>query len=354
MVYENMELQGKRIFITGGAGFFGELLKNEFLNKGAFCVSIDLEKDNNFNKNLVAYQEDIRSLETLESIFSKYKFNAIFHCAAILAHSVKDKKLLWTSNVDGTRNIAELAKKYKVPKVVFTSSNCLWAENFNNPVTEDEIPRPIEIYGKSKREGEKILLEYTKDFHSIIIRCPSIIDSGRVGLLSILFDFIMEGRRVWVIDNGNNIYQFIYAKDLVDACIKCMDYEASDIFNIGSDNVKTFRKVYEYVIKKANTNSRVATLPKEPTLSIMRLAYALKLSPLGPYQNKMISKNFIFDTNKIKKKLKWMPTLTNEEILYKAYEYYRDHLDEIKNRKDVSAHKKPTKMGIIRLLKWVS
>ena len=68
----------------------------------------------------------------------------------------------------------------------------------------------------------------------------------------------------------------------------------------------------------------------------------------------MIAESFIFDTSKIKEKLNWTPTLTNEEMLYKAYEYYHKNLDEIKNRTKVSAHKQPAKMGIIRLLKWLS
>jgi len=344
----------KKVLITGGAGFFGELLKKELLKQNFSCVSIDLEKDSGKHKNLVSIQGDIRDKSLLQEIFSKHKFDAIFHLAAILAHSVKDTNFLWTSNVEGTRNIAEFAKEYKVPKVIFTSSNCLWAKNFNRPVTEDDIPEPIEIYGKSKLEGEKILLQYQKYFDAIIIRCPTIIDEGRLGLLAMLFDFIDEGRKVWVVGDGSNRYQFIYAQDLIDACIKSLNYKKSDVFNIGSDNVKTFRQVYDYVIKKAGTNARVSSLPKWPALFAMQICHFLGISPLGPYQYKMIAESFIFDTSKIKSKLKWHPTLTNEEMLWKSYNYYHKNKQEISTRKNVSAHKRPASMGIIKLLKWVS
>jgi nucleoside-diphosphate-sugar epimerase len=344
----------KTVLITGGSGFFGEILKNRLLKEGFYCVNIDLEADSVHHSNLTSIKGDIRNTDTLEKIFSQHKFDAVFHCAAILAHAVKDKNFLWTSNVDGTRNIAEFAKKYKVPSVIFTSSNCLWAKNFNRPVKEDDTPEPVEIYGKSKWEGEKILLRYTDYFNVVIIRCPTIIESGRLGLLAILFEFIDEGRKVWLVGSGNNKYQFIYAQDLVNACIKAIDYGGSDVFNIGSDNVKSLRDVYNYVIEKANTGARVAHLPRHLTLSLMKLASFLKISPLGPYHYKMIAEDFMFDTTKIKTKLLWQPTLTNEEILYKAYEYYREHLEEIKNRKNVSAHKRATKMGIIKLLKWLS
>jgi hypothetical protein len=86
----------------------------------------------------------------------------------------------------------------------------------------------------------------------------------------------------------------------------------------------------------------------------MQIAHRLKLSPLGPYQYKMIAEDFVFDTSKIKKAMAWKPTLTNEQVLWRAYNYYSQHREEIMRRKDVSAHKQAASMGVIRLLKWVS
>jgi nucleoside-diphosphate-sugar epimerase len=346
----------KFVFITGGAGFFGELLKKELLSEGFHVVSIDLEEDSYKHPNLVSIRGDIRNKKTLDKIGKEYKFESIFHIAAILAHAVKDKNFLWTSNVDGTRNIAEFAKKYQIPKVLFTSSNCLWGESFDRPVLEEDEPKPIEIYGLSKWEGEKILLEdqYSSAFKAIIFRCPTIVDSGRLGLLAILFEFIDEGRKVWVVGGGKNRYQFIYAGDLISAFLKAANYGKTEVFNIGSDDVPTFSEAYNYVIKKAGTKARVVNLPRSIIIPIMKIAYTLKLSPLGPYQYKMIAESFVFDTTKIKKNLKWRPTMTNQEMLYKAYRYYHENLKDIKNRKDVSAHKQAAKMGVIRILKWIS
>jgi len=344
----------KNVLITGGAGFFGSLLKQALLDRGYLCVSIDLEKDSTSHSNLTVIQGDIRNIDTMRELFKQHNFDTVFHCAAILAHAVKDKHFLWSSNVDGTKNIAELAREYSVKSIIFTSSNCLWAQNFHRPVTEEDIPNPIEIYGKSKLEGEKILKQYGDYVNTVIFRCPTIIDSGRLGLLAILFEFMDEGRKVWVVGGGKNCYQFIYAGDLIEACIKAADYGKSNIFNIGSENVKSFREVYDYVINKAGTKARVASLPKKLSIFGMKLAHALKISPLGPYQYKMIAEDFEFDVSKIKKELNWAPTLTNEEMLYKSYKYYHDNRKEIYSRKDVSAHKQAAKMGVIRLLKWVS
>ncbi len=345
----------KRVLVTGGAGFFGSILKEELLKLGYVCVSIDLEPDCYQHENFTAVQGDIRNVNLLNEIFGKYKFDAVFHCAALLAHVKKDLKNLWTSNVDGTKNITDMCRKYGVNKIVFISSNCLWAKNFNNPVKETEIPDPVEIYGKSKLEGEKILMSYKDtDLKCVIFRSPTIMDEGRLGLLGILFEFIDENRKLWMVGNGENRYQFVYAKDLVSACIKALSYDKSDIFNIGSDNVKTFNEVYQYVIDKANSKSKLVHLPKWFMVLGMKICYMLGISPLGPYQYKMISENFVFDTEHIKKDLGFVPTKTNEQMLLVAYEYFHKNKKEILNRTNVSAHKSVAKMGIIRLIKFFS
>ena len=217
-----------------------------------------------------------------------------------------------------------------------------------------DVPSPVEIYGKSKLEGERRLQKFTADLDVVIIRCPTIMDSGRLGLLAILYEFIDDNKSVWVVGDGSNRYQFIYAQDLATACIQGASYGHSDLFHIGSDNVQSMRSVYESVIASAGSRSKVRSLPKAPTIAAMILAHKLKVSPLGPYHYKMIAESFLFDTNRIKSRLGWKPTLTNEEMLLRAYSYYKENRRDIAARTDASAHRKPASMGIIRLLKWVS
>ncbi len=343
----------KTVMVTGGAGFFGGVLKRELLDAGYRCISVDICPDEDQHPNLVKERVDIRNSAELDRIFRLERIDGVMHCAAMLAHGSQDPGDLWTSNVDGTRALAETMRKHAVKQLVFTSSNCLWGEGLKRPIVEDDAPNPIEIYGRSKLEGEKVLQEFS-DLNSIIIRCPTIMDCGRLGLLSILFEFIDDGRRVWTVGGGRNVYQFIYAKDLANACILALDYPRSEVFNIGSDDVKSFAEVYEYVIKTSGSKSRLGSLPRTPTIAAMKLAYHLKISPLGPYHYKMIAEDFMFDTTKIKKLLGWKPTLTNEQMLWRAYQYYSENRKDIESRKDVSAHRKGAKMGVIRILKWVS
>lgn len=346
-----------KILITGGSGFFGGILKRRLLAEGHTCHNIDLVADPDLtapHPTLGATQGDIRDRDLLRAIFLHGKFDAVFHCAAQLAHDTIDETMLWTSNVDGTRNVADACREFKVPKLVNISTNCLWASNLGHEVTEDEVPEPVELYGRSKLAAEELLKDYTSNQQIVTIRCPTIIDSGRLGLLAILFEFIQDGRKVWVVGEGSNRYQFIYAQDLATACVLTLDYSASDLFHIGSENVVSLGQVYRSVIDAAGTKARVARLPKAPTIFAMKLAHRLKVSPLGPYHYRMIAEDFIFATGHIREKLGWQPTVTNEEMMIEAYRYYAKQRAEIHARKDVSAHSKAAPMGIIRLLKWIS
>jgi nucleoside-diphosphate-sugar epimerase len=282
---------------------------------------------------------------------------AVFHCAAMLAHDVKDDTLLWTSNVDGTRLVAEAALAAGVRKFINISTNCLWAEGFGRPVTEADQPAPVELYGRSKWQAEKELAALQlqhPELQVVTLRCPTIIDGGRLGLLAILFEFIEDGKKVWVVGDGGNRYQFIYAQDLVTACLLCLGYGQSNLFHIGSDDVPTMRSMYQAVIATAGTRSRVAQLPQRTTIAAMKLAHKLGVSPLGPYHYRMIAESFVFDTSRIKSQLGWEPTLTNEQMMTRAFAYYRENRRAIHARTDVSAHSKAAPMGIIRLLKWLS
>ena len=343
------------ILLTGGAGFFGKILKRQMLLAGYRCVSIDLVRDDDVHENLVSIHGDLRDRALLERLFEQYSFTGVQHCAAMLAHgSHLDEQAIWTCNVDATRNIAEACLAYGVPNLIFTSTNCLWASNLGHPIREDEPVQPVEIYGRSKLEAEKILGQFADRLNVVIIRCPTIIDSGRLGLLSILFEFIDDHKTIWMVGKGSNRYQFIYAQDLADACIRALRCGHSDLFHVGSDHVASLRDVFSTVVHKAGSKSQIRCLPASLAITAMKLAHGLGISPLGPYHYKMIAEDFLFDTSRIKAQLGWRPTLTNSEMLVRAYRYYSENRAEIESRSEASAHRKPAPMGVIRMLKWIS
>jgi nucleoside-diphosphate-sugar epimerase len=346
------------VLVTGASGFFGGVLKRRLLAEGFAVTNIDLVRDEDAGaEGLTSIQGDIRDAELLARTFAEHEFVAVFHCAAMLAHDVKDETLLWTSNVDGTRLVAEAAVAAGVLKFINISTNCLWAEGFGRPVTEEDVPAPVELYGRSKLRAEEelaALRERHPKLQVVVLRCPTIIDSGRLGLLAILFEFIEDGKKVWVVGDGTSRYQFIYAQDLATACLQCLEYGESAVFHVGSADVPTMRGMYESVIGAAGSGSRVASLPRKPAVAVMKLAHRLGVSPLGPYHYRMIAESFVFDTQRVRAALGWAPTLTNEEMMLRAFTFYRENRKAIHARTDVSAHSKAAPMGVIRLLKWMS
>jgi nucleoside-diphosphate-sugar epimerase len=138
-----------------------------------------------------------------------------------------------------------------------------------------------------------------------------------------------------------------------------LDYVRSNVFHIGADEVPTMRELYEGVIRAAGSRSRVVSLPRGPAIALMQLAHRLHLSPLGPYHYRMIAESFVFDTQRIRRELGWQPTLTNQQMMLRAFEYYRQNRRAIHERSahqntGASAHSRAAPMGIIRLLKWLS
>lgn len=344
-----------RYLVTGGAGFFGSLLSEDLARNGHEVVILDRIYDAELAQRFAFAQVDLREPAKLNDAFERFgPIDGVFHVAAMLAHAIKDKRDLVDSNVAGTRNIAQAAADHGVPQLVFTSSNCVVGKPFSQPVKEDDPINPLEIYGVTKWEGEKALATFKDRLNITMIRCPTIMAGGRLGLLSILYEFIYEGRKVWMLGDGSNRYQFIAAADLSDAMHRAIRQPGFHLYNIGSDDVPTLRGLYETVIKHAGTTARVARLPKPPAVGAMTLLHLLGMSPLGPYHYKMLAESFVFDTTRIKTELGWRPTKTNTQMLIESYDWYVQHYDEIDSGAQRSAHRQPVKLQALALVKKLS
>jgi len=346
-----------RALITGGAGFFGGVLAAHLRSAGWEIALLDRLGDAGMEQQFPLARADLTRPDEIEAAFAHLgKQEIVFHCAALMGHEFPDPNEVWRHNVEGTRNLAAAAVRHGVRKIVYTSSICVFGRGYDHPVTEDEPVNPIETYGKSKLEAERILLGPEASVPAAALRVPTIVSPGRLGLLTILFEFIAEGRRIYLVGGGRNRYQFVYAGDLAEACRLAALAPGSALYNVGADRVRPLREVYQAVIDHAGSRSRLVSLPRAATTGALRALYAMGVSPLGPYHYRMISESFIFDTTRIRNELGWRPTRTGEEVLCEAYEYWRENRAAIEAaaRQDVSAHKRGSRMGVIRLVKWLS
>ena len=340
------------ILVSGASGFFGEILCKFLTESGHTVHGIDILPQRQ-TTSFTFSQVDIRNQSALSEVFNLIKPEAVVHAAAVLAHERPGKDELWSSNVEGTKIICEVAKQAGCDSLVFLSSNCLWAEEFDQPVTEIEPPNPIELYGQSKWEGEIIVESFNSSLKTVIFRSPTIVSAGRLGLLGILFQFIEEGRRVYIVGRGTNRYQFIYAHDYCRAILSALEKQLSGTYNVGSYDVPTMADSYQYVINEANSGARLVHLPRNLTIFLLRLLHILRLSPLGPYQYRMIASSFQFDVSKLQRDTGWQPLLTNNDMLLEAFNYYKEN-KALSLDQTASAHNRVARGGLLDLIRRLS
>jgi len=343
----------RRALVTGGAGYFGGVLARHLADRGIEVVSVDRLADPEPDARVVYERADLRDPAAVARVLaSRGPFDAVFHCAALMGHEAPRREDLWSSNVDATRVLAEASIAAGVRKIVYTSSICVFGRSYADPVGEDEPTCPVEDYGRSKLEGERVLASYGGRIDADALRCPTIVSAGRLGLLAILFEFVREGRKVYVVGDGSNRYSFVYARDLADACLLSSRAPGSHVYHVGSDAVRPLREVYAAVIDEAGSGSRLVSLPEKPAIALLSVLHRLGLSPLGPYHSRLIAGTFVFDASRIKRDLGWRPTLTNDAMLREAYRYFAS--SDTSRRETLSAHRQGAKMGILKVVKWLS
>src|SRR6185295_4815943 len=196
----------------------------------------------------------------------------------------KDRDLFWAVNHGGTENLLVAARAAGVKKIVHTSTSAIFGVPKRNPVDETTEPTPMEEYGKAKLAGEQLVQRFAAE-HRLdvtIIRPRTIVGHGRLGIFQILFNWIEEGRNIPVLGKGDNVYQFIHADDLADACIRAAERPGFAVYNIGAERFGTMRETLEALCRHAGTGSRVYSLPMGLAAAAMKAASALGLSPLGP------------------------------------------------------------------------
>lgn len=352
-------VKGKRVLITGGAGFLGSHLVSYLKNKNVEIIVMDklINENNEEIKNTTYFKGNILSKKDVRMVFEKYgPFQNVYHLAAEMPNKVSPANILWRTNVDGTVNLVSEAVKNKTESFIFTSSNVAYGVPETLPIKEKTLLIPLEIYGKSKAQAERELILFKNKINIQIFRCPVISGVGRLGLQAILFEFISENKNIYVLGDGSNKYQFVDADDVCAALELASRGTGFEIYNIGADEIITLREMYQRVIDFAGSTSSIITLPKTPALIMLAILDKLNVSPLGVYQYSMLGRSLYMDTTKIKNKLGWKPKKTNVDTFIDNYKWYIKHKDsfiEIGSG-NYSSNRSLPKMKAFKLLKWLS
>lgn len=341
-----------KALVTGGSGYFGSLLINKLLGKGYDVGSLDINKPNALPKGVMFHQIDIRDIDSLKKSTIGYDF--IFHNVAQVPLA-KNNKLFWEVNVVGTKNICDVSIANKIQKIVYTSSSAVYGVPIKNPVDESTVPQPGEAYGKAKLEGENICRKYSnKGLNVSIIRPRTILGHGRLGIFSILFKWVSEGINIPVLNDGSNIYQFVHADDLADACILASkkNHRFSS-YNIGASDYGTMRDTLENLCDYAGTGSKVYSLPLKPIEIIMNITSKLNLIPLGPYHSLMYGRSLYFDIKKAKEELEFLPKYNTSKMFCESYDWFINNYKSINDNDEVSAHKKSVNESLLKIFRFI-
>ena len=339
--------------MTGGAGYFGGILARYLTDREIEVVSLDRLADPDPDPRAIEVVADLRHADEVNAVLGDLgPFDAIFHCAAVMGHECASPQELWDCNVTATGILAGAAIAAGVRRLVYTSSDCVFGKPYEELVTEDEPVCPIEAYGRSNVEAERILAAHAGRLDVSVLRCPAIVSAGRLGLVAILFEFVREGRRIYVVGDGTNRHSLIHALDLAEACLLAARAPGSHLYHVGSDDVRALRELYAGVIEEAGSSSRLVRLPQAPAKAALSLLHRLGVSPLGPYHARLMSGTFVFDTTRIKEDLGWRPTRNPEDMLREAYRFYA--ANDAERSDELSATRQGAKLGILRLVKLVS
>jgi nucleoside-diphosphate-sugar epimerase len=234
-----------KFVITGGAGFIGSHIAKHLITKNHKVTIVDnfsrgrLENLSGFEEKIEVYKMDILDFDSLKKIISDS--DGIFHQAALTSvpESFLQKEKYHNVNVDGTENIFKLAKEFE-KKVVFASSSSVYGNTVLTPITENFDKSPINPYGITKLDDEKLAKKYYDLGVPIIgLRYFNVYGIGQTndyaGVITKFFEQIKLNQSPIVFGNGSHTRDFVSVEDIAQANLLSMQSSTDFSFlNIGT------------------------------------------------------------------------------------------------------------------------
>ncbi len=352
-------MQGKRVLVTGGAGYLGYHLALNLPRRGISFLALNdiapfIEAD--YSKDMLLVNQDVRDPEGMYRLIHDNRIDIIIHCAAALPLWPKEE--IYSTNIQGVRNTLEQAQKCNVERVIFISSTAVYGVPEKHPLVEEDPVEGVGAYGESKIAGEAICREFREKGMCIaIIRPKTFIGTARLGVFQILYDWVDCGKRIPIIGKGNNLYQLLEVTDLIEA----IDLAGSaprevvnDTFNVGAQVFDKVKLDVGALCDFAGNGARVMPTPAalvKPALAIFEF---MKISPLYKWVYGTADKDSYVSTEKIEKKLGWKSKFSNQDALITSHKWYLEHKEELSHLKSGVTHRVGWDQGILKLFKkWL-
>ena len=303
-----------KIMVTGGAGFIGSHIVNEYINAGHEVVIIDDLSTGEMrfvNPKAIFYQLNIHSPD-VKTILEKEKISAINHHAAQISvsESVSDPLFDANSNIIGTLQLLQNAVSLKIDKFVFASTGgAMYGEQTTFPASEEHPCHPLSPYGISKLCAENYI-NYFRTQHGLnttVLRYSNVYGPhqnphGEAGVVAIFCQRLAEGLPPVICGDGEQTRDFISVRDVAQANIIALDSKCNGTFNIGTG-------------KETSVNF----LTKE-LLKVSGITTSAKHSPPRKGEQRRSS----IDSSKLLKNFGWKPCISLEEGLLETINYFKN------------------------------
>ena len=342
----------QNILVTGGSGFLGISLVRRLVAEGFRPRVLDVNdpKEPELEGSIEFFKGDVRDARLVAEACRDV--DTVFHLAAAVLPT-RGKKAYTSINAGGTHNLLEASLQLHVKQVVHISTSAVFGVPRQMPVTEDSEFRPMGYYGNAKFQGEGEIRRFRgKGLRVSILRPRTIVGTERLGIFHILFDWIKRGKRIPIIGSGDNLFQFISARDVVEASLLAAKEESNDDFNIGAEEYSTVRSDLESLVDHAGSGSRLVSIPAALVKVTLQVLDLLRLSPLMDWQYKVADKPFYFDISKAKRLLGWQPQDSNVKMFTDSYDWYNEHFRDSASAYG-STHRQAVRQRALRLLRSV-
>jgi len=249
-----------KFLVTGGAGFIGSNLALELEKQGNEVIIVD----NLFSgdeRNLKDFKGKFIHADISKDFEIDEKLDAIFHIAAITDPRFEDSERLVSENVDGFKNMLELAKKNNA-KLIYASTANLYG-NGKTPMEEDQPKEIITEYGKSKLIMDEMASHHLDNMHIVGLRYfnvfgPRESHKGRpASMIYHLRKQILESKNPKLFKMGEQERDHIYVKDVVKASILALSAKKSGVYNVGTGISSNFNEVVKTLNEVLGTDLKI-------------------------------------------------------------------------------------------------
>lgn len=275
--------------ITGGAGYIGAHVADEFLANGKDVVIYDslyrgLESRIQYlrkkhNKKIPLIVADIRDLHKFEEVIATYKPYGIIHTAALksVRESMEKPDEYFEVNHLATTKMLELITKHQIKRFIFSSTAAVYgAPDHSNPIKEDAPKNPISPYGASKlaAEGEVNKFLTIPENHGTSLRffnvvgtaAPELLDNSVENLVPMVINKLKAGEPpiIYGTDyptpDGTCMRDYVDVRDIAKAHLAAGDFEAALPFaiNVGTGRGNSVREVIKLVCEAAGRDDVIA------------------------------------------------------------------------------------------------